>query len=87
MDVLKNILISCLTKLMTSYNEITPLIEEGKAKDIIFLAFSKVSNTVFYKILIKKLMKYRLEAQPVRWTEPWLDDHIKGVVMNHIKSS
>lgn len=46
MDILRNILISCLTNLMCSHNEITLLIDEGKAKDIISLDFSKVFNTV-----------------------------------------
>lgn len=50
---------------MTSY-EITPLIDEGKAKDIISLDFSKIFDTVFHKILIEGCMKYGIDAQTVR---------------------
>lgn len=70
---------------MTSY-EITPLIDEGKAKDIISLDFSKIFDTVFHKILIEGCMKYGIDAQTVRWTENWLNDHIQGVVVSTIKS-
>lgn len=66
MDVLKNILVSRLTNLMTSYNEINLLIGEGRAKEIISHDFSKVFNTVFQKVLIEGLMKYGLDAQTVR---------------------
>ncbi|KAK4830628.1 hypothetical protein QYF61_012453 [Mycteria americana] len=74
MDLLRNILISCLTNLTTSYNEITGLIDEGRAMDIVYLDFSKAFNTVFHKICIEELMKYGLDEQTVRWIENWLND-------------
>lgn len=66
MDTLRNILKLCLTNLMASYKEITPLIEERKAKDIMSLDFCEVFNTVFHKILTERCMKYGLDAQTVR---------------------
>lgn len=66
MDILRNILISYLANLMTSYNKIIPFIDEGKTKGIISLGFSKVFSAVFHKILTEGLMKYKLNAQTVR---------------------
>ncbi|KAK4831696.1 hypothetical protein QYF61_018748 [Mycteria americana] len=56
---------SCLTNLVT-YDEMTGLVEEGRAVDIVFLDFSKAFDTFFHKILIDKLMENGLHDQTVR---------------------
>ncbi|KAK4818869.1 hypothetical protein QYF61_021074 [Mycteria americana] len=63
---------SCLISLITFYDETTGLVDEGRAVDIVYLDFCKAFDTVSHKILIKKLLKYGLDEQTVRWTENWL---------------
>jgi len=55
---------SSLTNLIAFYNEMTNLVDERRAVHIVYLAFSKTFNIVFYNILIDKLMKHRLD----KWT-------------------
>jgi len=54
---------SCLTNLMSFYEEMTDLINKARAVDVVHLHFSKAFDTVSPKILIEKLMKYGLDEQ------------------------
>lgn len=48
---------------MTFYNEMTGLLDEGRAVDVVYLDFSGACDTVSQKILIKKLLTYGLDKQ------------------------
>lgn len=51
---------SCLTKLITTCDEMLGLVDETRAVDISCLGSNKAFHTVSCNILIDKLMKYRL---------------------------
>ena len=55
-----------MTNLITFYKEMTVLVDMGNEVDIVCLDFSKVFDTVSYRILAEKLMKYGLYGQTVR---------------------
>jgi len=57
---------ACLTNFITIYNEITGLVDEGKAVDIVYLDFSQAFDTASCKILIGKLVKYGLHERTVK---------------------
>lgn len=59
--------------------EVTSLMGEGAAGDIIFRDISKTSETVCCKILIEKLLKYRLDKQTVRCIKNWLNSQTQRV--------
>ena len=46
-----------MTNLITFYDEMTGLVDEGTAVDIVYLDFRKASDTVSHKILLEKLTK------------------------------
>ena len=58
-----------MTSLINFYDEMTGLADEGRAVDIVYLDFSKAFDTVSHKILIDRLLMYRLDEQTVRWIE------------------
>lgn len=58
---------TCLTNLICLYNEITGLVDEGRAVGIDYLDLSKAFDTVSHKILREKLLTYGLDEQRGRW--------------------
>ncbi|CAM5160640.1 unnamed protein product [Eretmochelys imbricata] len=78
---------SCLTNLITFYDEITGSVDEGKAVDVLFLDFSKAFDTISHSILASKLKKSGLDEWTIRWIESWLDHQTQWVVINGSISS
>lgn len=52
-----------LTNLRNLYNEVTGLVDEGRAVNAVYLDFSKAFGTGSHKILINKLLIYELDEQ------------------------
>ncbi|PKU47065.1 rna-directed dna polymerase from mobile element jockey-like [Limosa lapponica baueri] len=46
---------SCLTNLISFYDKVTHLVDEGKAVDVVCLDFSKAFHMVSHSILLEKL--------------------------------
>ncbi|KAK4832543.1 hypothetical protein QYF61_023875 [Mycteria americana] len=58
---------SCLTNLISFYDQVTCLVDEGKAVDVIYLDFSKAFDTVSHSILLEKLAAHGLGGCTLRW--------------------
>jgi len=63
---------SWLTNLITFYNKVTHLVDEGKAVDVVFLDFSKAFDTVPHSIPLDKLSNCGMISYTVRWVKNWL---------------
>ncbi|KAK4817263.1 hypothetical protein QYF61_006462 [Mycteria americana] len=78
---------SCLTNLISFYNKVTRLVDEGKAVDVVYLDFSKAFDTVSHSILLEKLAAHGLDGCTLRWVKNWLDGRAQRVVVNGVYSS
>jgi len=46
---------SCLTNLISFYEQVTCLVDSGRAVHVVYLDFSKAFDTISYSILLEKL--------------------------------
>jgi len=81
------IYLSCLTNLITFYDQVTCLVDEGKAVGIIYLDFSKAFDTVPRSILLEKLAGHGLDGCTLCWIKNWLDGQAQRVVVKGVKSN
>ena len=56
---------SCLSNLISFYDRVTRLVDEGRAVDVVYLVFSKAFDTVSHNILLGKLAARGLDRYPV----------------------
>ncbi|KAK4808471.1 LOW QUALITY PROTEIN: hypothetical protein QYF61_005788 [Mycteria americana] len=78
---------SCLTNLISFYDKVTCLVDEGKAVDVVYLDFSKAFDTVSHSILLEKLAAHGLDGCTLCWVKNWLDGRAQRVVVNGVYSS
>lgn len=64
---------SCLTNLISSYDQVTCLVDEGKAVDVVCLHFSKAFDIISHSILLAKLAAHGLDRCTLCWVKNWLD--------------
>uniref|UniRef100_A0A8B9I876 Reverse transcriptase domain-containing protein n=1 Tax=Anser brachyrhynchus TaxID=132585 RepID=A0A8B9I876_9AVES len=76
---------SCLISfpnLISFYDKITHLVNQGKPADVIFLDFSKAFDTVSHRILLDKMSSIQLDKNIIRWVNNWLMGRAQKVVVN-----
>jgi len=60
---------SCLTSLISFYDQVTHLVDEGKAVDVIYVVFRKAFDTVPHSILLEKLAAHGLDGCTLHWVK------------------
>jgi len=78
---------SCLTNPISFYDQVTCLVDEGKAVGIIYPDFSKAFDTVPHSTLLEKLAAHNLDGCTLCWIKNWLKGQEQRVVVNGVKSS
>ena len=63
----------CLTNLISFYDKVTHLVDEGQAVDVVYLDFSKAFDTVPHNIIVEKLAAHGLDGCTLCWVKHWLD--------------
>ncbi|KAK4807113.1 hypothetical protein QYF61_018454 [Mycteria americana] len=77
---------SCLTNLISFYDKVTHLVDQGKPVDVGFLDFSKAFDTVSHSILLDKMSSIQLDKSIIRWVTNWLTDWAQRVLVNGVTS-
>ncbi|KAK4832714.1 LOW QUALITY PROTEIN: hypothetical protein QYF61_025175 [Mycteria americana] len=75
---------SCLTNLISFYDKVTRLVDEGKAVDVFYLDFSEAFDTVSHSILLEKLAAHGLGGCTLCWVKNWLDGRAQRAVVNGV---
>ena len=75
-----------LTNLISFYDWVTRLVDEGKAVDVVDLEFNKAFDTVSHSIL-GKLAACGLDRYTLLWIRNWLEGRAQWAVVNGVKSS
>jgi len=78
---------SCLTNLVSFYDQVTCLVNEGKAVRVVCLHFSKVFHTVPHSTFLEKLAAHGLDGCTLRWIKNWLNGQVQRVVVNGVKAT
>ncbi|KAJ7415280.1 RNA-directed DNA polymerase from mobile element jockey-like protein [Willisornis vidua] len=77
---------SCLSNLISFYDKVTHLADQGKPVDLIFLDFSKAFDTVTHRILLDKMSSTQLNKHIMWWMSNWLMGQAQKVIVNGVAS-
>lgn len=78
---------SFLMNLISFYDNVTRLVDEGKAVDLVYLDFSSASDIVLHSIFLEKLVVPGLDWWMLHWIKNWLNIQDLRVVMSGAKNS
>jgi len=73
---------SCLTNLISFYDKVTCLVNEGKAVDVVSLDFRKAFDTAPHSILLDKLSNCGMSKFTVSWVKNGLKVRAQRIVVN-----
>jgi len=78
---------SCLINLISFYDWVIRLVDEGKVVNVVYLDFSKAFDTVSHSILLGKLAAHGLDRYTLLWVRNWLEGRAQQVIVNGVKCS
>ncbi|GAB0199510.1 mitochondrial enolase superfamily member 1 [Grus japonensis] len=78
---------SCLTNLISFYDKVTHLVDEGKAVDVVYLHFSKAFDIISHSILREKSAAHSSARRTLCWVTNGLDGRAQRIVVDGVKSS
>ncbi|KAJ7413878.1 RNA-directed DNA polymerase from mobile element jockey-like protein [Pitangus sulphuratus] len=74
----------CLSNLVSFYDKVTHLVDQGKPVDAIFLDFSKTFDTVSHRILLDKMSSTQLGKHIMWWVSNRLTVRAQRVIVNGV---
>ena len=77
---------SCLSQLLSHYDEVLSLVESGKNVDTVYLDFAKAFDKVDHAILLKKLSLLGVRGKVLTWLESFLTSRTQKFMVNGILS-
>ena len=77
---------SCLSQLLSHFDRITRLLENGQAVDVIYLDFAKAFDKVDIGITLHKLKALGIRGPLCRWLHSFLTGRSQSVLVDGVKS-
>ena len=77
---------SCLTQLLSHFDEIMLGLTNGTDTDSIYLDFAKAFDKVDHRLLISKLQRYGFHPKLIKWLDSFLTGRSQRVVLGGIAS-
>lgn len=65
---------SCLTSLIMFFQEVTKVIDDGRAADVVYMDFSKAFEMIFHGRLIQNIKIHQIHSDLVVCIRNWLTD-------------
>lgn len=73
---------SCLSNVISIYDKVTSLVDEGEVVSVVFLAFIKAFDTIRYSILLEKLSNCEINKFMLRWVMNCLNGQSQRILVN-----
>ena len=73
---------SCLTNLLDFFEEVTKILDNGEAVDLIYLDFAKAFDKVPHCRLFKKLEAHGIRGNILNWIKEWLNNRRQKVCID-----
>ena len=77
---------SCLSQLMTHFDNIQKILEENDNVDVLYLDFAKAFDKVDFMVTLKKLKRLGIAGKLGKWIYAFLTDRTQTVVVNGARS-
>jgi len=71
----------CLTNLSELFKEVTKMIDEGKAMDVVYMDFSKAFDKFPHGRLVQKVRLHGIRGELARWIQNWLSHRRQRVAV------
>lgn len=68
--------------MISIYDKVTSLVDEGEVVSVIFLAFIKAFDTIRYSILLEKLSNCEINKFMLRWVMNCLNGQSQRILVN-----
>ncbi len=74
--------ISCLSNLLTFYNDLISVYDVTRSLDVVYLDFQKAFDKIPHTKLMFKVKQLRTASDVQNWIENWLSNRKQWVVIN-----
>lgn len=77
---------SCLSQLLSHYDEILSILETGKNADVVYLDFSKAFDKVDHNLVLSKIQNLGIGGKILTWIQSFLTNRKQTIIVDGVPS-